>query len=733
MVNVLNRDKALISLREFTDQKAGIRRLLSLPSLQLHVLRACNDPQKTPEQIANLVKYDPTLIAKTLYLSPSEHNSTEIRERIHTTPRSSIKQLILSGCAERYALYQEARQEVFDSLKQQWVMSLQTAFLARSFAYQFGYTKPDQAYYAGLLHNIGQLLFQSEDIDDYFLLQQNAGDDIELVEQERSQYGFDHTLLGAYLAKQWGLDTSIQDAIRYHHTPIDKIQDAHPLTRIVYLSRCIAEQPFSSFKELILFTRRIFKVEHDELIPLVESALTQTGDVIQALNINIPNRLVSQTLVPFLPEDQAHSQLQETAKSHQLMRDIHVCGVVDSVDISLSQASTEIDLQNLVNHSAKALYGTTRCLFFKFAPQTQTLHGSNLVSPDCVSNEIMVHLNNEHSELAKSFRTNQLCETFNADYDSLSVIDREIIDHTVSNAMVCAPIPDPQHPYEDDKLWGVLVFGFDTDTEFQISTIQASIRYFAHSIANHLARIETLQNTIDQVQQTEKGLYTATLKRMVHEINNPLSIAQNNIHVLGVKNRDNSELTNSLLNIQEEITRAADLLKQHLDVNTKEEIEQRPVIINELSSDLMMVFKDAFLDTKQIDYDLELDQTIPPVYIDESSLKQILTNLVKNAWESMDEGGWLALKSFDQVIINDKEYVEIQVEDDGPGVPKTVLEKLFSPIDSQKGAGHAGLGLSIVKELAQSLGGFVSYRRTQGDHTVFSVFFPRVTRPPEHH
>ena len=731
MVSVSSRDKALFSLRDFTDQKAGVRRLLSLPSLQHHVLRACIDPQINPDQLFNLIKYDPTLTAKILNLNSSESSITDIQECLSNTPVESIKQLVLAGCAERYALYQSARPEVFDVIREQWIIALQTAFLSRSFSYQFGYNKPNQAYYAGLLHNIGKLLFQSEDIDDYFQLQQNAGNEQELLELEAEQYGFHHCMLGSFLADQWGLDAAVQDAISYHHTAIDKIQDAHPLTRIVFLARSIAESPFRNFRELLAFARRIFTVEHEQLVPLVESALTQTGDVIRNLNINVPSRLVKQNLVPFLPEEQAHSNLQETAKHHQLMREIHISGVIDAADTALSAASTEAELQELIINASKALYGNSECLFFRYNTNGGNLQGTNLHHPHCVSNEIRISVANEHSLVARAWRSRQLQDTFKTDIEELSVIDREISNHTRSRAIICAPVIAPGTAGSQVTPWGVLVFGFDTDADFQVATIQSSIRYFTRKIGYHLSRIDAFQSSISQVQETEKGLYTAILKRMVHEINNPLSIAQNNIHLLSLRHESDAELRESLLNIQEEITRAANLLKQHLDATVQREAACHPVNLNELISDLLLIFKDGFLAARDILCEQELDQTIPPVYIDENALKQILTNLVKNAAESMDNGGTLAIHSHDQVIIGDHTYIEIQVQDDGPGVPQAIVEKLFTPVDSPKGLENAGLGLSIVKELAQAINGFVSYRRTPGEQTLFSVYLPRDTEPPE--
>jgi len=68
-------------------------------------------------------------------------------------------------------------------------------------------------------------------------------------------------------------------------------------------------------------------------------------------------------------------------------------------------------------------------------------------------------------------------------------------------------------------------------------------------------------------------------------------------------------------------------------------------------------------------------------------------------------------------------FVELQIRDDGPGMPPTLLGQLFRPIKSSKGNGHQGLGLTIVKELMDGLGGHITCRSGRYG-TEFSLLLP---------
>ncbi|MCK5667197.1 MAG: hypothetical protein KAI17_27110, partial [Thiotrichaceae bacterium] len=79
-----------------------------------------------------------------------------------------------------------------------------------------------------------------------------------------------------------------------------------------------------------------------------------------------------------------------------------------------------------------------------------------------------------------------------------------------------------------------------------------------------------------------------------------------------------------------------------------------------------------------------------------------------NAAEAMPDGGELHVNTRDQVNCNGQQYVEISISDNGPGIPNEVLDNLFNPVKSTKSGEHSGLGLSIIKNLVNDLGGTIS-------------------------
>jgi len=78
----------------------------------------------------------------------------------------------------------------------------------------------------------------------------------------------------------------------------------------------------------------------------------------------------------------------------------------------------------------------------------------------------------------------------------------------------------------------------------------------------------------------------------------------------------------------------------------------------------------------------------------------------------------------DNVNVDGKEHIEICVADDGPGIDIEILPKLFSPVDSTKGSDHAGLGLTIVKNLVSELHGSISCRSSDKG-TSFHILLPK--------
>jgi signal transduction histidine kinase len=105
-----------------------------------------------------------------------------------------------------------------------------------------------------------------------------------------------------------------------------------------------------------------------------------------------------------------------------------------------------------------------------------------------------------------------------------------------------------------------------------------------------------------------------------------------------------------------------------------------------------------------------LDSTLAPLLTDKDKLKQILINLLKNASEAMPDGGEITLSTQELLVSDEGKYLEIRVQDNGPGLPEQIRRDLFRPVKSTKAAGHSGLGLSITAQLTKELKGRIHCR-----------------------
>ncbi len=110
--------------------------------------------------------------------------------------------------------------------------------------------------------------------------------------------------------------------------------------------------------------------------------------------------------------------------------------------------------------------------------------------------------------------------------------------------------------------------------------------------------------------------------------------------------------------------------------------------------------------------------TITDVQGNAENLKQCLINLVKNAFEAMDDAGTLTIHAH-----RNSGYVRIDVEDTGKGIAPDIQEQVFSPFFSTKSDG-AGLGLAMTRKIIEEMGGKVLLKSRLGQGTAVTLLLP---------
>jgi signal transduction histidine kinase len=128
------------------------------------------------------------------------------------------------------------------------------------------------------------------------------------------------------------------------------------------------------------------------------------------------------------------------------------------------------------------------------------------------------------------------------------------------------------------------------------------------------------------------------------------------------------------------------------------------------------------LEMNGVQWQVDLDAELPQVHCDGAQIEQVLLALVMNAMDAMPRGGnlWLRSRSLPQ-----SRQVELQVRDDGCGIPPELLPKLFEPFLTTKETGKGvGLGLAISRTIIDRHHGDIAVDSVLGTGTCFHVFLP---------
>jgi signal transduction histidine kinase len=117
----------------------------------------------------------------------------------------------------------------------------------------------------------------------------------------------------------------------------------------------------------------------------------------------------------------------------------------------------------------------------------------------------------------------------------------------------------------------------------------------------------------------------------------------------------------------------------------------------------------------------QFDESLPPVKAQIGELNQVWTNLIDNALDAMESNhkGTLTIKTE-----RDKEFVQVTIADDGPGIPEEICSRIFDPFFTTKEMGKGtGMGLEVVQRIVQQHNGSIKVISEPG-HTAFVVCFP---------
>ncbi len=250
-------------------------------------------------------------------------------------------------------------------------------------------------------------------------------------------------------------------------------------------------------------------------------------------------------------------------------------------------------------------------------------------------------------------------------------------------------------------------------------------------LAGQAARTIEASQVFERVKERDRLAAIGELSAgLAHEIRNPLGAIKGAAQLLVGPDGQleaSPDAPDFLRIIVEEVDRLNNVVTQFLDyarMEKTEPVEHEEIDLNVIVAKTLQLLE-GHEGAANMVIDTRLDDLLPPVAGDAEQLRQVFLNLGINALQAMEEGGHLEIITTRRrrSRLGYGSFAEVRFRDDGVGIPRESLEKLFIPFYTTKGRG-TGLGLAISQRIVSQHGGTIEVRSNPGKGSTFSVFLP---------
>ena len=208
---------------------------------------------------------------------------------------------------------------------------------------------------------------------------------------------------------------------------------------------------------------------------------------------------------------------------------------------------------------------------------------------------------------------------------------------------------------------------------------------------------------------------------IAHEINQPLTGVLTFAHLLLKKFKDEPQTRKDLETIVRETTRIKGIVQGILDFAREMPMQKRQRRLQDILEQTLeiIIHQQRFFG---VTLKKEFDESVPEVVVDSNLMEQVFMNIILNALDAMHGSGTLTVRTRRQ-----DNWVEIDLEDTGVGMPESMLDKIFDPFfttkDSTEGMGM-GLGLAISYGIVKNHNGDIQVSSKVGRGTTFTIRLP---------
>ena len=259
----------------------------------------------------------------------------------------------------------------------------------------------------------------------------------------------------------------------------------------------------------------------------------------------------------------------------------------------------------------------------------------------------------------------------------------------------------------------------DITSQDEIGNLAQSFNDMSRKLLLARERMEVASNKLIQAEKLASiGRISAGI---AHEIRNALTSVKLNIQKLVQSDRLDEVEKEHLSISQEGIGQIEKFIKELLDFTRVSELNLDRFSIEQILDESIKTLADT-LELKKVVLEKNYKEGLPQVLVDADKLKQVFLNILRNAYEAVEEKGKISIFLS---LLKEREESKIRVfiSDNGSGIPEENRETIFEPFYTTKASG-IGLGLPIARKIIEQHRGTIRVKKNAAQGTSFEILIP---------
>lgn len=720
-----------------------LKQLPTLPLVGIKLIEAAEDRHSSLRDIARIIESDQALSAKLLKIANSAQFG--FSRQVSTVERATsllglqlVRSLALSIIVMDVFRGEDGR--IFN-LIEYWRHCATSAIASKLIAERLHYPHPEEAFVAGLLHDIGKLVFLRWNRDEYEKAVEEAkATRNRLLEIEESHFGTGHTQVSRYLMEHWRFPASLVEAGWLHHQPLAHFTP-NAKDQIAFIVKCantlchvqrFGDSGNPSVDMDLEQLARASGIPVNDLADISSEVLRQFEEVASYFDwdgctpdlylsaVSRANEELGRLHVELIQKNQKlisqQTALESICKLHELLP---------------SPVNPSTALEIIVENLARAI-SCKRIMGFILLEREGIIEGRIRIDPSRPFQRVVLPLNGDVSErLSHPTVEFSLIELVMLKLGEGLEVSTEMMASLRKARLIALPLS------ASGVVMGQLIIEPPAQGEVSEQMI-ALLRQYARAVVIALERVflfEAIERQAEDMariarkgQETQTQLYQAERLASVgrlaagaaHEINNPLAAISAQAQLLLRREKDEKD-RKALQSIVDQSSRISKIISDLMGFARPAEPKIEPTAVRMIVDHMLSIIEHR-IKNSGVEIRKEFQPDIPLIYADARQLEQVFLNLTINALQAMEKGGVLTIRV--EVDLQ-KEQLKVEFIDTGVGIQPRDMPSIFDPFFTTKREGEGtGLGLAICHSIIENHNGDITVTSQPGKGSAFTVYLP---------